>query len=315
LTSLFPMRTAREVSGLAAEGERLTVFRSPPSIRDNCEVDLSFGDWGSTDPLPDFENAMEAVFDRSPPPGTLVHPPAASGDLPSRFPDHPDFPPSGVSIPIVAIPMGPVSQPLGHVSGEKTESLELGPVSQPLGHDSGEKAESLELHPRAPWMLEGDPRTDAEADADWKKATNDLFPSPPHTHNKSPPFVATQDDNPSRRRVNQRWYYEPHDDASDHSELIPPLGKRISKIPQRLTHTRLGMLISSAAISGDKSSNCPAAVSSPSSSVSSATTDIASSTYTHGQETKILLFRILFLPGHIQLIMGERKVMLASLFA
>ncbi len=157
LTSLFPMRTARETSGLAANGERLTVFRSPSSIRDNCEMDLSFGDWGSTDPLPDFENAMEIVFDRSPPTGTLVHPPAANGDLPSRFPDHPDFPPSGVSIPIIAAPMGP--------------------VSHSLGPDSKDTAEVVQLHHREPWMIEGDPRTDAEADAaDWRKASNDLFP-------------------------------------------------------------------------------------------------------------------------------------------
>ena len=79
--------------------------------------------------------------------------------------------------------MGPVSQPLGHDSGEKAPPM--GPVSQPLGHDSGEKGESLELHPREPWMLEGDPRTDADADADWRKATNDLFPSTEHTHNKN----------------------------------------------------------------------------------------------------------------------------------
>jgi hypothetical protein len=33
------------------------------------------------------------------------------------------------------------------------------------------------LVPRAPWMLEGDPRTDAEADADWRRAMTRLFPS------------------------------------------------------------------------------------------------------------------------------------------
>ncbi len=148
MTSLFPMRKARQASGLVADGERLIAFRSPSSIRDNCDLDLSFGDWGSTDPLPEFENAMETVFDRSPPTGTLVHPPAARGDLPSRFPDHPDNPPSGVSIPIIATPMGPVSQPLGRDSKETTESVEL-------------TTESIELHPREPWMLEGDLRTDA----------------------------------------------------------------------------------------------------------------------------------------------------------
>jgi hypothetical protein len=33
------------------------------------------------------------------------------------------------------------------------------------------------LVPRAAWMLEGDPRTDAEADADWRVAMQRLFPS------------------------------------------------------------------------------------------------------------------------------------------
>ncbi len=64
--------------------------------------------------------------------------------------------------------------------------------------------------------------------------------------------------------------------------MDPPLGKRVSKLPQRLTHTRLGMMISSAAVSGDKSSTRPDAAFSPSSSMSSATSEVAGSSSTHG---------------------------------
>jgi hypothetical protein len=49
----------------------------------------------------------------------------------------------------------------------------------------------------------------------------------------------------SRRRVQERWFYEPRGSAVESDKVDPPLSKRISKPPQRLTHTRLGMMVSS----------------------------------------------------------------------
>jgi hypothetical protein len=37
LTSVFPMRQAREGTGLGPDGDRLLVFRSPPSMREDCD--------------------------------------------------------------------------------------------------------------------------------------------------------------------------------------------------------------------------------------------------------------------------------------
>ncbi len=52
LTSVFPMRQAREGTGLGPDGDKLLVFRSPPSMREGCAGDLSFGNWGVGDDLP-----------------------------------------------------------------------------------------------------------------------------------------------------------------------------------------------------------------------------------------------------------------------
>ncbi len=79
-------------------------------------------------------------------------------DLPFRFPDNPAFPPSGVMVPIIAAPSPP-------------------PPS------SG--SDSVQLNSREPWMLEGDPRTDAEADADWRQGTDNLFSSAAISGDKS----------------------------------------------------------------------------------------------------------------------------------
>jgi hypothetical protein len=124
-------------------------------------------------------------------------------------------------------------------------------------------------------MLEGDPRTDAEADAEWRQATDDLFASAAISGDMNLVAVGEKDtdvlvsnatisgdnipvavagkDTLSRHRVNKRWFYEQRGSTRESGKLDSPLNKRVSKPPQRLTHTCLGMMVSSAATSGDKS--------------------------------------------------------------
>ncbi len=55
--------------------------------------------------------------------------------------------------------------------------------------------------------------------------------------------VAPSEKDPSsRRRVNQRWYYEQKDPAFAGDVAVPVLSKRNSKPPQRLTASRFGMI-------------------------------------------------------------------------
>ena len=74
LTTLFPMRAAREASGMNASGEELVTFRSPTSLRDGSPQEFSFGTWAESDPLPDFEDDVTG-FTLAAPPGNLVHAP------------------------------------------------------------------------------------------------------------------------------------------------------------------------------------------------------------------------------------------------
>jgi hypothetical protein len=104
LPTLFPMRVARQASGLAVEGEALVTFRSPATLRDGSDPELSFGTWAESDLLPDYEDDVTG-FSLGSPPGPLVHQPQEIPELPVHVPDHPSFPPSAVEVPIPASSM------------------------------------------------------------------------------------------------------------------------------------------------------------------------------------------------------------------
>jgi hypothetical protein len=108
LTSVFPMRTARVVSGLGPEGEALTVFRSPASLLDGCDPALSFGDWKATDSLPEFDDDITG-FNLVSPYEDLVDFPEALEGVPVFNPTHPSFPSSSVLVPIPAVPISGVN--------------------------------------------------------------------------------------------------------------------------------------------------------------------------------------------------------------
>jgi hypothetical protein len=79
------------------------VFRSPPSIRDGCDPDLSFGSWSVTDDLPFHDDdvtsfAVDQSYD------DLLEDPVAVEGVPVEAPHHPSFPPSGVVVPIRSRP-------------------------------------------------------------------------------------------------------------------------------------------------------------------------------------------------------------------
>lgn len=101
LPSLFPMRLARQASGLETDGDALTTFRSPASLRDGSPPDLSFGNWTDTDSLPDFDDDVTG-FSLGPPSGSLVREPREIPELPVHIPNHPGFGPSAVVVPIPA---------------------------------------------------------------------------------------------------------------------------------------------------------------------------------------------------------------------
>jgi hypothetical protein len=67
LTSVFPMRSARVASSLDSEGDALVAFRSPASMRDGSPSQFSFADWGSSDPLPDYEDDVSGFTLSAPP--------------------------------------------------------------------------------------------------------------------------------------------------------------------------------------------------------------------------------------------------------
>jgi hypothetical protein len=104
LTSVFPMRQAREGSGLGPDGDKLVVFRSPLSMRAGCVDELSFGDWDVTDDLPSYDDDV-TPFDVTPPYHDLVRAPEDCTGVPVDVPHHPSFPLSGVLVPLRSCPL------------------------------------------------------------------------------------------------------------------------------------------------------------------------------------------------------------------
>jgi hypothetical protein len=101
------MRHARTASGLPADGEVLTAFRSPLASALAPHDELSFQDWQAGDRLPDYEDystGIELHDDlHTPRPTTQGFP----NDWPRRFPNHPAFGPRS-TVPVPVSPAFPV---------------------------------------------------------------------------------------------------------------------------------------------------------------------------------------------------------------
>jgi hypothetical protein len=201
LTSVIPMRQAREGTGLGPDGDKLLVFRSPPSMRENCEQDLSFGHWDVTDDLPPHDDDV-TPFGLNQPYAELLEDPVDVLNAPVDVPQNPNFPLSSVVVPIRSRPQ--VIDPAGlSTSNHLSASLPMETArQQKINRDPP-------LGPLAHNHLIDAPSLDDEA------TTND-------------PVVV-----PLRRPVHQRWTYEVVP-SSEPSHVPADLPKRISRPPRRL---------------------------------------------------------------------------------
>jgi hypothetical protein len=183
LTSVFPMRAARVAAGMGPEGETLTVFRSPASLLDECDPALSFGTWQTTDPLPDFDDDV-AGYGLAPPYEDLVVIPEVLEGVPVVNPTHPSFPPSSVMVPIPAVPS---SRCVG--TGFLEQSVEDSVVT-------GFLEQSVEVSPEPPAVGESVPPL----------LMTDGMVEPRRSARQR---TKLQDVPVARRRVGDRWFYEP----------------------------------------------------------------------------------------------------------
>ena len=100
LPGTFPMREARTRVGLIPEGEILLTYRAPDVPGVPREEDMSFGKWGSEDPLPSYNDHITGYTLTSPPDETASTTPERPEDWPRHRPAHPSFgPPSVVMVP------------------------------------------------------------------------------------------------------------------------------------------------------------------------------------------------------------------------
>jgi hypothetical protein len=255
LASVFPMRSARSASGFHVEGDALVTYRSPPSVRDDVPDELSFHDWSTLDPPPDFSDEISG-FELTPPAQLREVSPAVMVDsfLPVQFSDHPSFGVgSAVPVPIRSMPDAlPLPPPMG-------PSPRDAPVSQD-GVDFAGVDQSQEFLSRADASFAfpdlgiaknlGSSCVDqsklssstfaAESDqSPGLSSGNGRFSCPPdaiigQTSDLRSDHIVPSDltigleetDPSSRRRVNQRWYYEPKDSTFEGDAAVPVLSKK-----------------------------------------------------------------------------------------
>ncbi len=207
LTSVFPMRQAREGTGLGPDGDKLMVFRSPPSMRKGCDDDLSFGLWSVTDDLPLHDDDVTS-FEVDQPYEDLVEDPIAVEGVPVGVPHHPSFPPSGVVVPIRS---RPTLTP--QIEQDRTKAVSTPETGTQEERVLGEKRAVAGEYPDLPVVeLPGYPPrgqvpgssttleipTGPDSPLSEASVVND-------SHAKVPVPVMPS----SRRRVQQRWTYEP----------------------------------------------------------------------------------------------------------
>ena len=99
LTNLFPMRTVRSREGLQTDGDVIIPYRSPLSVRDGGDIDLSFGEWDERQPLPQYQDHITGFKLSQPDIGRAKRVPKPA-DTPFVYPNNPNFgPPSVVKVP------------------------------------------------------------------------------------------------------------------------------------------------------------------------------------------------------------------------
>ena len=211
LTSVFPMRSARVESGLGPAGETLTLFRSPPSMLEQCPADLSFGDWGVHDQLPAYDDDVSG-FSVTAPYGSFVEVPEEMVGVPVHNPSHPSFPTSTVMVPISAVPSLQV--------GLKDSPFPVVSFPDPVGSAATavtirEMEESV-----APASTDVNIRVTEDSEKFFPRRSLRTTLRPPQSSVQSPPAGG---EGPRHRPVRERWFYEPvgSGDATDILLMCP----------------------------------------------------------------------------------------------
>ena len=189
LTNLFPMRAAREASGMDASGDQLVTFRSPACLRDGSPPEFSFGTWTDSEGLPAFEDDVTG-FGLDAPPGTLVREPVEVPELPVHFPNYPGFSQSVVSVPI---PASAFLKPKGELEIQRDDEEGIDIPGFSRHYDQYEAAGALQ----PPNDVSPGPRRSERVRSQFvpRIGSRDVAVSPT-------PAISVS------RRVNDRWYYE-----------------------------------------------------------------------------------------------------------
>lgn len=194
LPETFPMREARTRVGLIPDGEILVTYRPKDMMQKKEEGETSFGLWKEEDSLPDYQDHITGYTMASPQDETSSQTQEKPSSWPRQRPSHPSFgPPSVVEVP------KPWEKPeQAFQFGGDDSDPELGEEKEKMLHDYVNATDKYE---RAIAMQPDDPREEEEPRIERPRRAKKAM--------EQPPAPATR-----RRRVNERWTYEPVQEES-----------------------------------------------------------------------------------------------------
>ncbi len=178
LPSTFPMREARTRVRMIPDGKILKAYRPRSVLDTDDDGEVSFGEWKEQDPLPTYQDHLTGFNLTSPSDDTSASTPEKPDTWPRHYPPNPAFgPPSVVG----------VVQPWLKTSGIG-DTLDL-----PSSGKGGERLESL---------------LGAHGEETISSSNGEDKPSrfrPKRVQEKTIDSKVK----PTRRKANERWYYEP----------------------------------------------------------------------------------------------------------
>jgi hypothetical protein len=188
LTNFFPMRSVRSREGLRVDGDIIIPYRSPLSVRDGGDADLSFQDWDDRQPLPQYQDHVTG-FNLSQPDIRRMKRDPKPADMSYVHPNHPSFgPPSVVKVPY----QRPLSVSSDSIAAHKRLGEAQIQINDPVGT-----------------MLDNPDIDEGIAPSDIDER---IAPAQQRRSQRSKkildPVVKT-DSSKQRKPVGQRWYYEP----------------------------------------------------------------------------------------------------------
>jgi hypothetical protein len=205
LTNLFPMRTVRSREGLHVDGDVIIPYRSPLSVRNGGDEDLSFKEWSEREPLPLYQDHVTG-YNLTRPGGLRPRCDPKPDESQYVHPNHPSFGPQSM----VKVPYVPIASDIDVNTNQGQLDIcdaEHETMIENLIKASDKYEAAIILQPEA--IRREDLSSDGNGDAVFPDEVPSVRRSRRSRRSKTMVKSKARSSSQQRRPVGQRWYYDP----------------------------------------------------------------------------------------------------------